>query len=228
MKEFDPKGLIFILFCTRIPPVKPKLEVKMLGAVSSIVIILSGSSASGKSSLQKELLGIMPTPFVKVGIDNLFDQVVADEINIGTPPENFDQYKIRSVTFGTQGEHPTVKLEIGPWGQRVIDGMIGAIKAYADAGNNVVVDYIQYDTSWTPKLRQALKNHKVYWVKVNIPLEVLEEREKDRGTSPVGHARAHYDTIHQGIVYDTEVDTSKLSPDKAAIAIKKYILKHPK
>ena len=58
--------------------------------------------------------------------------------------------------------------------------MIGAIKAYADAGNNVVVDYIQYDTSWTPKLRQAFKNHKVYWVKVNIPLEVLEEQEKDR------------------------------------------------
>lgn len=47
-------------------------------------------------------------------------------------------------------------------------------------------------------------------------LEVIESREKSRNTSPCGHARSHYDTVHLGMRYDLEIDTSKNSADECA------------
>lgn len=189
------------------------------------IIILNGPSGAGKSSLQKEIQKMMKTPYIRLGIDQLFDAVVPDEINLGEAPKYFDQKSIRWVEFTTKEGFPSIPLFIGSEGQKVIKGMIGAIKAYADAGNNIVVDYIQYDTSWTPLLKRALKKHHVFWIGVKIPLSVLEEREKKRGTSPVGHARSHYDVVHKNMIYDLEIDTSKMSPQECALKVKELVEK---
>ncbi len=107
-------------------------------------------------------------------------------------------------------------LEVGPEGQMVIRGMHRAIAAYAHTGNNVIVDYIKYEGAWIPDLKEALKGIPVIWVGVTAPLEIIQQREKKRGTSPEGHARSHYYTIHQGMSYDVMIDTSLLTPDQAA------------
>ena len=60
---------------------------------------------------------------------------------------------------------------------------------------------------------------------MNIPLDILEQREQGRGTSPKGHARSHYDTVHWDIVYDLQVDSSKQSPTEIAQSIKDFIEK---
>ena len=179
-------------------------------ALAAKVIILNGPSGAGKTTLQKEIQKNFKEPYLKLGIDNFIDSILPDDINLGEKPKgDFDLKDIRYVTFEEKDGHKSIPLFIGPIGQKVIDGMIGAIKAYADAGNNVVVDFIQYDQTWTPKLKEALKNHTVYWIGVRIPLEELERCEKARGTSPVGHARSHYDTVHLGMTYDLEVNTCK-------------------
>ena len=55
----------------------------------------------------------------------------------------------RSVkNFKDPENKPVVELIIGPEGEKVVRGMHGAIAAYAQAGNNVVVDYIQYKAHW--------------------------------------------------------------------------------
>ena len=59
--------------------------------------------------------------------------------------------------------------------------------------------------------------------RITIPLEKLEERERARGTSPVGHARSHYDTVHTHGGYDLEIDTSKMSAPEAAQLIKQFV-----
>jgi len=118
---------------------------------------------------------------------------------------------------------PLSTLFIGPLGWKAILGMHHAIAAYAGQGNNVIVDYIAYQQSWLKELAGTLKDFKVYFVGVNLPLEILEERELTRGTSPVGHARSHYYTVHPQTGYDLLLDTSKLSALECAQAIKTLI-----
>jgi chloramphenicol 3-O phosphotransferase len=64
---------------------------------------------------------------------------------------------------------------------------------------------------------------KVYFVGVFAPLEIIEEREKLRNTSPCGHARSHYDTVHHNMKYDLEIDTSKQSAEECADQIIKML-----
>ena len=194
----------------------------MLYLYAATIIILNGPSAAGKSSIQKELQKIMPQPYLALGIDNLFSALCPDEYTIGEKPQGFDQKLIRWVEVISQNGKPRIPLFIGPEGKKIIQGMIGAIKAYADAGNNLVIDYIQYDPAWTKQLKKTLKKHKVIWVKVDIPLETLEEREKARGTSPVGHARSHYHSVYQDINYSLSVNTKTMRPKDCARLIKTY------
>src|SRR3990167_5026001 len=185
------------------------------------VIILNGPSASGKSSIQKDFQYIMmPNLWIKLGIDNLFDKPMPD-INLDNLQFWQTKNQIRWVeTTQDANQNAIITLFTGPDGEKVAYGMNSAIAEYAKAGCNIIVDYIAYKKEWADDLRNKLKNIKSYWVKVNIPLPILEEREIARGTSPKGHARSHYDTVHWDIDYDMEVDSSSDSAHDIAEKIK--------
>lgn len=123
--------------------------------------------------------------------------------------------------------NPLLVLVVGPAGDRTIYGMNRSLKGYADAGNNLVVDYILYEKKWLKDLVNVLKGYRVYFVGVKIPLDILEEREKARGTSPVGHARSHYDFVYNPDIYDLEVDSANNSSEELAKIIKTFVEKNP-
>lgn len=185
------------------------------------VIILNGPSASGKSSIQKELQNLMmPNLWIKLGIDSLFDAPMPD-----ITPENMhiwqSQNPIRWVETTTdQSGESVITLHTGEQGESVAYGMNSAIAGYAHAGCSVIVDYIAYKKEWLDDLKAKLKDVPVYWVKVAIPLQVLEERETARGTSPKGHARSHYDFVYWDIPYDLEVHSDIESAHEIAKKIK--------
>jgi chloramphenicol 3-O phosphotransferase len=183
------------------------------------VVILNGPSSVGKSSIIKAFQEKQDTPWLGTGIDHLYVGVI--------PPSWLDDKpEHRSImTISTTKEEgpPVVTAVFGEDGQRVIKGMHQAIAAYARVGNNVIVDYIKYEDAWLADLQTALKGIKVIWVGVNAPLSIIEEREKKRGTSPRGHARSHYDTVHNGMTYDIEIDTDELNSDQAAEKIIEYL-----
>lgn len=194
------------------------------------VIILNGPSAAGKSSIQREFQFLMMNEknsasndqilWIKLGIDNLFDKPMPD-----ITAENIaywqTQNPIRWVT-ATQDSHQNqiITLYTGNQGDQVAYGMNSAIVAYAQAGCNIIVDYIAYKKEWVDDLRNKLKDTKNFWVKVTIPLEIIEQREAARGTSPKGHARSHYDYVHWDIKYQLAVDSAKDSPATIAKKIK--------
>jgi len=60
---------------------------------------------------------------------------------------------------------------------------------------------------------------------VQIPLEVLEQREAARGTSPQGHARSHYFTVYGNKKYDLTVNSEKTSAQEIAQQIKQLVEK---
>lgn len=187
---------------------------------SGAVIILNGPSSVGKSSIIKAFQAKEIKPWLSIGIDNFFVGVLPPKVYREDKPEH------RLVMHGVASEDKNGKLftlEVGPEGQKVIKGMHQAIAAYARTGNNVIVDYIKYDDVWIVDLQEALKGINVILVGVTAPLEVIEQREKKRGTSPEGHARSHYHTVHQGMKYDVMIDTSKVTPEQAADEIIKFL-----
>lgn len=192
------------------------------------VIILNGPSASGKSSIQKQFQQLMlPNLWIKLGIDTLFDTPMPD---ITLENISFWQHPnpIRWVqtTKDTQ-DHAIITLFTGEQGERVAYGMNSAIAAYAQSGNNIIVDYIAYKQEWLNDLRQKLAGIKTYWVQVDISLETLEAREVARNTSPKGHARSHYDIVHWDIKYDLVVNPETNSANEIAQQIKSHILSAP-
>lgn len=190
------------------------------------IIILNGPSAAGKSTLQNEVQKTFEELYLKVGIDGFFDAVLPHDFVDGQSTVGGKFVRGITTTQDTEG-HNVITLKIGEPARRVVTGMHNAFAAYAAAGNNLVIDYILYEKEWLPELVKALKDYKVYFVGVTIPLEVLESRERARGTSPVGHARSHYDTVHAHGIYDLEVDTSKISAQEAAQIIKQFVKDNP-
>jgi chloramphenicol 3-O phosphotransferase len=188
------------------------------------VIILNGPSVSGKSSIQREFQSLMmPDLWIKLGIDNLFDKPMPD-----ITAENilFWQSKnpIRWIeTTKDEHENSIITLFTGQQGEKVAYGMNSALAAYAHEGCNVIVDYIAYKKEWVDDLRKKLTGIKTYWVKVSIPLTVLEEREAARGTSPKGHGRSHYDSVYWDLDYDLEVYSDKERAVEIAKKIKDLV-----
>ena len=192
---------------------------------SGIVIILNGPSAAGKSSLQKSIQRLAPVPYLSVGIDTFFNDLFPDEHGkLGVKPDADFGDSLRSVTI----EDNLVYLHVGSQGQKIVKGMNKAIAAYAKSGNNVVVDYIMYEQAWMKDLLDQLQGCPVYLIGVNLPLDVLQAREKARSTSPVGHGGSHYDTVHIGNNYDLWIDTSKNSSDQGAVKILDFIKNNKK
>lgn len=187
------------------------------------VIILNGPSASGKSSIQKEFQYIMmPNLWIKLGIDNLFDKPMPD-INLDNLQFWQTKNKIRWIErTQDKNQNSIITLFTGPDGEKVAYGMNSTIAEYAKAGCNVIVDYIAYKKEWVDDLRNKLKNIKSYWVKVNIPLSILEEREITRSASPKGHARSHYDFVYWDLKYELEVNPGKKNVTEIAKQIKNF------
>ena len=52
------------------------------------------------------------------------------------------------------------------------------------------------------------------------PLDVLEQRERDRGDREPGLARWQFDRVHRGLTYDLEIDTVQTTPLEAAHRIR--------
>jgi len=182
------------------------------------VIILNGPSCVGKSSIIKAFQAKQNNLWLSIGIDNFFVGVLPPKFYLEDTPEH------RLVMHGVASEDKEGKLftlNVGPKGQKVIKGMHRAIAAYANTGNNVIVDYIKYDDAWLADIKKSLGDLKVIWVGVTAPLESIKNREKTRGTSPEGHARSCYHTVNKDI--DLMINTESITPDQAADQIIKFL-----
>jgi chloramphenicol 3-O phosphotransferase len=148
------------------------------------VIFLHGASSSGKSTIAKVLQAHIEKPFWHISIDHLRDS--------GVLPMS----RIRN------GEFAWADMR-----KAFFDGFHASLAAYADAGNNLILEHILDTNEWLDALCNLLEHHDVFFVAVHCPLETLIEREKHRGDRPIGSAKRDFETIHAGKFYDLELDT---------------------
>ena len=150
----------------------------------SRIIFLHGASSSGKSTIARRLQAVIEMPFWHISIDHLRDS----------------------------GVLPTARFKSGEFNWRLakpafFDGFHASLAAYANAGNNLILEHILDDEAWLPFLRQLLAGHDVTFVGVHCRLDILIAREAARGNRPIGSAQADFATIHLGKVYDIEVQS---------------------
>jgi chloramphenicol 3-O phosphotransferase len=165
-----------------------------------LIIVLNGTSSSGKSSIARELLAILDDTFFHMPVDAFHAMRGGPDI----APEN-------------------LQAEI----DRTARGFHRAVAGMAAAGNNVVMDHV-LTQPW--RLRDCLTLfplQAVVLVGVHCPLPELERRERARGDRLLGQAARQLESIHGHGDYDLECDTSTLSPTDCAQRIKDFVPRRP-
>ena len=111
---------------------------------------------------------------------------------------------------------------------RMVSGMNRSIAAMSEEQNNLIVDHVLVDKTLLDQCLQLLGARYVLFAGLSCPLEELERRERKRDTRRQGFARAQIKNIHQGKIYDIELDTYVLSVEECGEKVLEfYNSKHP-
>ena len=163
------------------------------------IIIINGTSSSGKTSIVHALQNMLEEPFLDAGIDKFIFMMPG-------------RYLDRPLWDDVLG----LVTKAGSTGQALVTGMHQAIRALSLAGVNVIADHVLVEPAWANECADLFADLPAYLVGVRCPLETLEQRERSCKNRTLGQARAQFDIIHKYAVYDLEVDTSSLSPEECA------------
>lgn len=156
---------------------------------SGKIILLNGATSSGKTTIATLLQKKIDEPFWHISVDHLRDSGVLplERYNNG----EFKWQENREAFF--RGFHLS-------------------LRAYVEAGNNLIVEHIIETKAWKEFLLDVLKGVDVFFVGIHCPLQELERREVERNDRPVGGARKDFETIHAFNTYDLEIE-STLTPE---------------
>ena len=177
------------------------------------IVILNGTSSSGKTSLARAIQRLATGPVLRVSMDDFLEMM---------PPRfaNDDE----AFSFRPVAEVDPVEVEIGtgPYGVALMRGMRTAIAALADQGLDLVVDDVMLGAGDQDHYRAVLSDHTVIFAAVRCALESAEQRERERGDRDIGMARWQFPRVHAGRDYDLEVWTDDTSPEDGARQILRF------
>jgi chloramphenicol 3-O phosphotransferase len=177
--------------------------------MSGLIIVINGGSSAGKSSIVRELQNVLPELWLALGIDTF----------IGALPP-----RLSGDSTGIQCEDDG-HVDVGKSFTALENLWMLGIAAIGRAGGRVIVDdgFLSGPPS-QQRWRQALDGVDVLWIGVHCDPEIAEERARARGDRPAGMARRQALTVHRGIAYDVEVDTSVLTTAEPAAIIADTLL----
>lgn len=170
------------------------------------IIIINGTSSSGKTSIVRALQDIMEEPYVEAGIDKF----------IWMLPHRYLDRPLWDDVLGLANQ-------AGELGHQLVMGMHQTAEVLSHIGMNVIVDHVLVEDIWWQDCVERFSELPVYLIGIRCPLETLEEREKARKNRTLGQARLQFDIVHGKGIYDLQVDTSILSVKECALLIKKRI-----
>lgn len=170
------------------------------------IIILNGTSSSGKTSVLHALQNLMDEPYLEAGIDKFIFMLPS-------------RYLDRPLWDDVLG----LAASAGETGRQLVSGMHRAIRTLSLNGNNVLADHVLVESRWVRECSELFHDLPTYLVGLYCPLEVLEERECSRKNRTLGQARAQYPLVHAHGIYDLVVDTSCTSPEACAALIKQRL-----
>lgn len=170
------------------------------------IIILNGTSSSGKSTILKEIQKISPTPVLEIGLDKLIWMLPGRYLS----QPYWDEVMGRANSAGTVGN-------------QLVFTMHRMIAAASRAGFSVAADHVLIEPGWTHDCATVLAGLPAWLIGIYCPLAVLQDREKQRHDRTLGQAALQYAAVHAHGVYDLKLDTSVESPQRAAEKILNHV-----
>ncbi|MGI8447691.1 MAG: chloramphenicol phosphotransferase CPT [Streptosporangiaceae bacterium] len=168
------------------------------------VIVLNGGSSSGKSAIARCLQAVLPDPWLAFGVDTLIRAMPLSSPMPGG-----------GIEFASDGE-----VAVGPEFRTLEAAWMEGVAAMAHAGARIVVDEVFLGSAASQQLwKKALGPLRVLWIGVRCESAVAAGREVARGDRVAGMASAQAEMVHEGVVYDLQVDTTHTEALECARAI---------
>lgn len=177
------------------------------------IILLNGTSSSGKTTLVRALQDRLPDPWIEIGIDRFIFALPKRYLDQPLWSEVFRYVRPAGRTDGP------FTIETGPLGQRLVRGMHRTAASLAADGLDLIVDHVLLEDDWLDEIARLWAQFRVLFVGVVCPLDVVVERERGRRDRTIGQAEAQFAVVHRRGGYDLEVDTSELTPEDAAARV---------
>lgn len=178
-----------------------------------MLIVLNGTSSAGKTTLATALQARCSTPLQVSGIDTflaLQPESMFAPPGSKTPTEGFTFCAVE-----VEGQ-PAWTVRPGPEGEALMRAVHAYWAACAAEGIAQVVDHVMLSQAMALDLKVRLSPYDPLLVAVKCPLDVVDQRERDRGDRLVGQGRGIGARVHDFLTYDVQVDTSLMDPDEAA------------
>lgn len=157
------------------------------------IIVLNGSSSSGKTAIARCLTTILPMPWLSLSVDDLLDALPPSLMNTDA-----------GVAFGERGE-----VTIGAGFREIASAWMTGVAAMVRSGARIVYDDVFLSGAESQaRLAAHLDGLAVLWVGVRCDANVAAGREIARGDRVVGGAASQSTKVHENVCYDLEVDTT--------------------
>lgn len=176
---------------------------------SGKIIILNGTSSSGKSTLLKGLQNRLDKPFLEMGLDKF----------IWMLPRHYLEQPLWDEVLGKADS-------AGALGHQLVHVMHRCILEAAKAGINILADHVLVEFDWVQDCANLFHDLNAYLIGVKCDLEVLEKRERERKDRTWGQARLQYEKVHVHGLYDFDVDSGGNTPEENVQLIVDFLNKN--
>lgn len=174
------------------------------------IILINGTSSSGKSTILHAIQNSVEDVYLECGIDKFIFMM----------PERYLERPLWDDVLG-------LASKAGATGHQLIRGMHQTIKALSLAGCNVLADHVLVEPEWARECATLFSSLPAYLVGVNCPIEILEERERNRKNRTLGQAALQIPLIHKYLSYDVEVDSHQQSVEECVKSILSCLAQPP-
>lgn len=180
----------------------------MIHLKQGLIVLLNGTSSSGKTSISNELLRQKEIHFHHLSLDDFFgnyNYFVNNKLLDETPVE-LDHQVVSQIVDDSifSVYHSTVKL-------------------FSEMGLNVIADTVMDRDTRFNECVDLFADQPVLFVGVRCSKEELIRREQIRGDRNIGLATFQFDQIYRFDEYDLEVNTEELNPAECADKILNFI-----
>ena len=174
-----------------------------------IIVLLNGTSSSGKTSISNELINQKEIPFHHLSIDDFFNnynEFIDKKFPDIEPTREVDDQVVAQIIFDP-----------------IFSCYYSTIKLLSEMGLNVIVDTVIDNDKRFNECLDLFFDQPTLFVGVICSKEELIRREQTRGDRQIGLAGSQFDKVYCFNEYDLEVNTEELNPIECAEKILSFI-----